>query len=241
MCLERGEIVGLLGPNGAGKTTTFGMIMGLVKPTSGNIYVDDIIITNYKIYKRARLGIGYLSQEPSIFRNLTVEENIKAVLEYQNIPAKERKEKIESLLERIKIGHLARQPAYSLSGGEKRRLEIARCLACSPEFMLLDEPFSGVDPIAVSEIQEIIWDLKEMKIGMLITDHQVRETLEVTDRAYILSEGVILASGNANELTSNPLVKQVYLGQKFYVRESAEKTEEESQPRARKKSRLKKK
>ena len=218
LAIQEGEIVGLLGPNGAGKTTTFRMIVGLVKPDDGKVYLDEKEISRWPMNKRARGGIGYLSQEPSIFRGLSVEDNIRAVLELQNYTKREIAARLEELLDQIHISHIAKSKAYTLSGGEKRRLEITRTLAISPSFILLDEPFSGVDPIAVAEIQSIIYALKEMGIGILITDHQVRETLEVTDRAYILNEGQVLTSGNAKDIANDPKVVRFYLGEKFYMR-----------------------
>ena len=216
--IKEGEIVGLLGPNGAGKTTTFRMIVGLIKPDNGKVYLDNEDISKWPMHKRAQNGVGYLSQEPSIFRGLSVEDNIRAVLEVQGYNKREIAARLEELLDRINISHIAKSKAYTLSGGEKRRLEITRTLAISPSFILLDEPFSGVDPIAVAEIQSIIYDLKNMGIGILITDHQVRETLEVTDRAYILNEGQVLTSGNAKDVANDPKVVQFYLGEKFYMR-----------------------
>ncbi len=212
------EIVGLLGPNGAGKTTTFGMVMGIVKPDAGHILLNDHAITEKPLSQRARLGIGYLSQEPSIFRRLTVEQNILVVLENMPYKKEQRYERCHQLLEEAELTHLIHQQAVTLSGGEKRRLEICRALAANPRILLLDEPFSGVDPIAVAELQEIIINLKKRKIGVLITDHSVRETLEVTDRAYIMHQGVILTQGSASELIDDPVVRETYLGEKFYFR-----------------------
>ncbi|MFH1406993.1 MAG: LPS export ABC transporter ATP-binding protein [Candidatus Omnitrophota bacterium] len=213
--VQRGEIVGLLGPNGAGKTTTFYMSVGLINPDKGKIYFDDEDITNMPMFKRARLGIGYLSQEPSIFRKLTVEENIMAILETLSVPPLERKRRLTRLLEELGIEHLRKSRAYTLSGGERRRLEITRALVTQPSFILLDEPFSGVDPIAVFEVQEIIRQLKKRGIGILLTDHSVRETLSITDRAYIMAEGRILISGSAEKLITDPKARQIYLGEKF--------------------------
>lgn len=215
ICVQRGEIVGLLGPNGAGKTTTFYMIVGLVKPDYGEIIFDDQDICRMPMYRRARCGIGYLSQEPSIFRKLTVEENIIAILETLDLSYKQRKKRLEELLEELKISHLAKNKAYTLSGGERRRLEITRALVTDPMFILLDEPFSGVDPIAVFETQQIITELKTRGLGILLTDHSVRETLGITDRAYIMAEGKILISGTAEELINNPQARQIYLGERF--------------------------
>jgi lipopolysaccharide export system ATP-binding protein len=217
--VKQGEIVGLLGPNGAGKTTTFYMILGVIQPDMGDIYLEDggkhESITGLPMYKRALMGISYLSQEPSIFRRLTVEENIFGVLEFTDLPEREKKKRLEHLLEEFKIAHLRKQKAYTLSGGERRRVEIARSLVLSPKFMLLDEPFVGIDPIAVFDIQTIIKDLKKKNIGVLITDHNVRETLSITDRAYILYEGKILMHGPAKKLIKDKKAKEIYLGEKF--------------------------
>jgi lipopolysaccharide export system ATP-binding protein len=213
--INRGEIVGLLGPNGAGKTTSFYMIVGLIKPDSGNIFLDKKDITQMPMYRRARQGIGYLCQEDSIFRKLTVEENIMAVLETLGISIQERKRRLEKLLSELNISHLARHKAYTLSGGERRRLEITRALVTEPAFLLLDEPFSGIDPIAVFEAQQIIQNLKQGGLGILLTDHSVRETLSITDRSYIMYEGKILISGTSGDLISNPKARQIYLGEKF--------------------------
>ncbi len=213
--VKRGEIVGLLGPNGAGKTTTFYMITGLIRPDDGRIIFDRRNITNFPMHQRARCGIGYLSQEPSIFRKLTVEENIMAILETLNIPSSTRKKRVKKLLGELKISHLAKNRAYTLSGGERRRLEITRALVTNPMFILLDEPFSGIDPIAVFECQQIIRELKERGLGILLTDHNVRETLSITDRSYIMCEGKILISGTKDELITNPDARKIYLGEKF--------------------------
>ncbi len=213
--VKRGEIVGLLGPNGAGKTTTFYMIVGIIAPNQGSIIFDNYDITNLPIHERSRFGIGYLSQEPSIFRKLTVEENIMAVLETLSIGRQERRYRLEMLLEELNISHLAKNRAYTLSGGERRRLEITRALVTNPSFILLDEPFSGIDPIVVNEAQEIIKGLKERGLGILLTDHNVRETLSITDRAYLIAEGKILISGTADDLISNPKAREIYLGEKF--------------------------
>ncbi|MFH1777855.1 MAG: LPS export ABC transporter ATP-binding protein [Candidatus Omnitrophota bacterium] len=215
IAVGRSEVVGLLGPNGAGKTTTFYIIVGLIKPDAGKIYFDKKNITRLAMYKRARRGIGYLSQEPSIFRNLTVEKNIMAVLETLKIKKIEREKRLEELLNELKISHLRKNKAYTLSGGERRRLEITRSLVTSPSFILLDEPFSGVDPIAVFEVQQIIGELKKKGLGILLTDHSVRETLSITDRAYVMAEGKILISGTAQELISSPAAKKIYLGERF--------------------------
>ena len=214
--LERGEIVGLLGPNGAGKTTSFYMITGMVKPTRGKIYLDDTEITYDAMYKRARKGIGYLAQEPSIFGKLTVEDNLKLVLEMRNdLNLKLQNQKIESLLNDLSISHLLNNKGNTLSGGERRRVEIARCLCMDPDFILLDEPFAGVDPIAVEEIQGIVQSLKNKQIGVLITDHNVRETLSITDRSYLLFDGQILKSGTSDFLANDKEARRLYLGEKF--------------------------
>lgn len=216
--VNQGEIVGLLGPNGAGKTTTFYMIVGLVKPDQGAVYLDDLDITNHPMYKRAQLGLGYLPQEVSVFRKLSVEDNIMAILEMTSLSKIERKEKLEQLLEEFSLTHVRKNLGNRLSGGEKRRTEIARALATDPKFVLLDEPFAGVDPIAVEDIQQIVADLKKRNIGILITDHNVQETLSITNRAYLLFEGSILKSGTAEELASDEQVRKVYLGQNFVLR-----------------------
>lgn len=213
--LTQGEVVGLLGPNGAGKTTSFYMITGMVRPDGGHIYLDEQEITGLPMYKRARLGLGYLPQESSIFRKLTVEENIMAILEHHVKGRGARKERMEFLLEDIKIQHIRKSVAMSLSGGERRRLEIARALASHPDFLLLDEPFAGIDPIAVEDIQSIIRKLKEDGMGILITDHSVRETLAITDRAYIVFKGQILVEGTAEHLASDEEAKRIYLGESF--------------------------
>ena len=213
--VRRGEIVGLLGPNGAGKTTTFSMMVGYVKPDGGAIMLDDRNLTALPMYQRARLGIGYLAQEPSIFRRLTVEDNIMAILETLGVPRHVRRKRLDELLNELGITHLARQKAFVLSGGEKRRLEITLALVTNPQFMLLDEPFSGIDPITVFECQEIIRELKRRGLGVLLTDHNVRETLEITDRSYIMAEGRVLISGTAHELTTDPRAREIYLGEKF--------------------------
>ena len=214
--IKQGEVVGLLGPNGAGKTTTFYMIVGLVPPDVGRILVNEREITDVPMYLRARnFGISYLPQEPSVFRKLSVEENILAVLETQSISWHERKEKLEKLLDQLGLGHIRKTHGYALSGGERRRVEIARALCISPTFILLDEPFSGIDPIAVLDLQKIIFDLKNSGIGVLITDHNVRETLSVTDRAYIINEGRIFRTGTPEQLGNDPEVKRVYLGESF--------------------------
>ncbi|MGM0500526.1 MAG: LPS export ABC transporter ATP-binding protein [Bacillota bacterium] len=215
--VERGEIVGLLGPNGAGKTTTFYMILGLINPDGGEIFFDQHNISKLPVYKRARLGIGYLPQEASIFRKLTVGENIKAILEYRDISDQEMENIIVELLEEFHIQNLRDRKGFQLSGGERRRVEIARALAADPAFILLDEPFAGVDPIAVNDIQEIIRYLKNRGLGVLITDHSVRETLSITDRAYIMHEGKILLSGSAAEIAENEKARKFYLGDKFKI------------------------
>ena len=216
--VAQGEIVGLLGPNGAGKTTSFYMATGLVKPNSGHVYLDEKDITDLPMYKRARLGIGYLAQEASIFRTLTVEENILAVLEMTKLDRAAQKEKTEQLLEEFSLTHVRKSKGMVLSGGERRRTEIARCLAVDPKFILLDEPFAGVDPIAVEDIQSIVAKLKYRNIGILITDHNVNETLSITDRAYLLFEGKILKQGTPEELASDPQVRRLYLGENFELK-----------------------
>jgi len=216
--VEQGEIVGLLGPNGAGKTTSFYMIVGLIKPNEGTIFLDQENITDLPMYQRAKRGIGYLAQEASVFRSLTVEENLLAPLEMRNIPKKERKEKVEKLLEEFSLTHVRKNLGMVLSGGERRRTEIARALAVDPKFVLLDEPFAGVDPIAVEEIQGIVSRLKKKNIGILITDHNVDETLSITDRAYLMVEGKLFKAGTSEELANDPLVRKVYLGQNFQLR-----------------------
>lgn len=213
--VRRGEIVGLLGPNGAGKTTTFYMVVGVISPDRGQIIFDQQDITKLPIHKRSRLGIGYLAQEPSIFRKLTVEQNIMAILETLKISPRERRRRLNALLEELNIGHLRKNRAYTLSGGERRRLEITRALVTNPSFILLDEPFSGIDPIVVAEAQQIIMELKNKGLGILLTDHNVRETLSITDRAYLIAEGKILISGTAYDLINDPKARQIYLGEKF--------------------------
>ena len=216
--VEQGEIVGLLGPNGAGKTTTFYMIVGLIAPNSGNIFIDDVEITKEPVYKRARMGIGYLAQEASVFRKLSVEDNLLAVLEMSDMPREEQKERAEILLKEFGLEKIRKSLGIQLSGGERRRTEIARALALKPNFILLDEPFAGVDPIAVEDIQEIVSGLRKKNIGILITDHNVHETLSITDRAYLLFEGTIMKSGTSVELANDEQVRRVYLGQKFELR-----------------------
>jgi lipopolysaccharide export system ATP-binding protein len=216
--VEQGEIVGLLGPNGAGKTTTFYMIVGLIKPFGGKVMLDDIEITNEPMYRRAQRGIGYLAQEASVFRNLSVEDNIKAVLEFTKLSKDKQKERLETLLDEFGLRHIRKSKGITLSGGERRRTEIARALAVDPHFILLDEPFAGVDPIAVEDIQSIVSKLKEKNIGILITDHNVHETLNITDRAYLLFEGSILKYGTAEELAQDEQVRKVYLGKNFELR-----------------------
>lgn len=215
--LKRGEIVGLLGPNGAGKTTTFYMILGLVEPDAGEVFFDDKKISHLPVYKRARLGIGYLPQETSIFRKMTVEDNIKAILEYQDISDQLIEEMTDELLEEFNIKNLKSRKGFRLSGGERRRVEIARALAAEPSFILLDEPFAGVDPIAVNDIQSIIKYLKERGLGVLITDHSVRETLSITDRSYIMHQGKILLSGNSEKIAGSELARKFYLGDNFTI------------------------
>ena len=215
LILKKGEIVGLLGPNGAGKTTTFYMITGMIKPTNGQIFLNQKDITSDPMYKRSRKGIGYLSQEPSIFGKLSVEDNLRLILELTDLSKSDQEEKIHTLLEDLSITHLRNNKGGSLSGGERRRVEICRSLAIDPDFILLDEPFAGVDPIAVEDIQSIIRSLKNRDIGVLITDHNVRETLSITDRSYLLFEGKILKSGTSNELASDTEARRLYLGEKF--------------------------
>ena len=216
--VKQGEIVGLLGPNGAGKTTSFYMIVGLITPNSGKIFLDNVDITKEPVYKRAQLGIGYLAQEASVFRKLSVEDNIMAVLEMSKMPKQEQKERLENLLNEFGLQKIRKSLGIHLSGGERRRTEIARALAIKPKFILLDEPFAGVDPIAVEDIQEIVKKLKDKNIGILITDHNVHETLSITDRAYLLFEGNILKSGSAKELAEDEQVRRVYLGKNFDLR-----------------------
>jgi lipopolysaccharide export system ATP-binding protein len=223
--VKQGEIVGLLGPNGAGKTTSFYMIVGMIKPNSGQIFLDDIDITNEPMYKRAQLGIGYLAQEASVFRKLSVEDNIKAILEMTKLNKEDQNLKLEELLNEFHLQHIRKNLGDRLSGGERRRTEIARCLAADPKFILLDEPFAGVDPIAVEDIQSIVAKLKQRNIGILITDHNVQETLQITDRAYLLFEGSILKAGNAEELANDEQVRKVYLGKNFELRGKKTETE----------------
>lgn len=213
--VHEGEIVGLLGPNGAGKTTTFYMIVGLIRPSGGSVIFRDQDITKLPMHKRSQLGIGYLSQEPSVFRKLTVEQNILAILETLNLTYRERRKRLSELLTELKIDHLAKNKAYTLSGGERRRLEITRALVTRPSFILLDEPFSGVDPIAVFDVQQIIQSLKDRGLGILLTDHSVRETLSITDRAYIMFESKILRAGTSEELVNDPKAREIYLGERF--------------------------
>jgi len=216
--VKQGEIVGLLGPNGAGKTTSFYMIVGLVQPNEGKVFLDEKEITDAPMYKRAQMGIGYLPQEVSVFRKLSVEDNIAAILEMMPLSKHEQKQKLEELLEEFSLGHVRKNLGHNLSGGEKRRTEIARALASDPKFILLDEPFAGVDPIAVEDIQSIVAKLKDKNIGILITDHNVQETLSITDRAYLLFEGSILKAGTAEDLAADEQVRRVYLGQNFELR-----------------------
>lgn len=216
--VNQGEIVGLLGPNGAGKTTSFYMIVGLIQPFSGKIFLDEEEITSLPVYKRAKKGIGYLAQEASVFRNLSIEDNLRAVLEMTNYSKQYQKEKLETLISEFGLQHIRKSKGNQLSGGERRRTEIARALAIDPKFILLDEPFAGVDPIAVEDIQTIVSKLKEKNIGVLITDHNVHETLSITDRSYLLFEGSILKAGTAEELAADEVVRKVYLGQNFELR-----------------------
>ena len=216
--VDQGEIVGLLGPNGAGKTTSFYMIVGLISPNSGKIFLDDTEITNLPVYKRAQRGIGYLAQEASVFRKLSIEDNIRAVLEMSDMPKEEQKERTESLLLEFGLQKIRKSKGFQLSGGERRRTEIARALAIKPNFILLDEPFAGIDPIAVEDLQDIVSSLRDKNIGILITDHNVHETLSITDRAYLLFEGRILKSGTSEELAQDEQVRRVYLGRNFELR-----------------------
>jgi len=214
--VKQGEIVGLLGPNGAGKTTTFYMIVGLIRQDGGSVHLDGKRLHGLPMYKRARMGIGYLSQEPSVFRKLTVEENLKAILEFTNLKKKEQERRLDELLDDLKVSHLRKQKAYTLSGGERRRVEIARALVTNPKFLLLDEPFAGIDPIVVGDLQNIVRELVRYKgLGILITDHNVSEVLRIVDRAYIVFEGKILISGNAAELMADPKAREIYLGENF--------------------------
>ncbi|HIP26070.1 MAG TPA: LPS export ABC transporter ATP-binding protein [Flavobacteriaceae bacterium] len=217
--VKQGEIIGLLGPNGAGKTTSFYMIVGMVKPNAGKIFLNDEEITNDSMYKRAQKGIGYLAQEASVFRKLTVEDNIMSILEFTDLSKKEQKEKLESLINEFSLGHVRKNRGDLLSGGERRRTEIARCLASDPKFILLDEPFAGVDPIAVHDIQSIVAKLKNRNIGILITDHDVQATLAITDRTYLMYEGGILKEGTPKELAADEMVRRVYLGKDFELKE----------------------
>ena len=216
--VKQGEIVGLLGPNGAGKTTSFYMTTGLITPNEGHIYLDEQDITNYPVYKRARAGVGYLAQEASVFRKMSVEDNIASVLELTGKPLDYQREKLESLIAEFRVQKVRKNLGDRLSGGERRRTEIARCLAIEPKFIMLDEPFAGVDPIAVEDIQQIVWKLKDRNIGILITDHNVHETLSITDRAYLLFEGRILFQGTPEELADNPIVREKYLSQSFELK-----------------------
>lgn len=213
--LDAGEVVGLLGPNGAGKTTTFYMVLGLLKPDHGRVILNEEDVTDLPVYKRARKGLGFLPQEPSIFRKLTVEQNVMAILEILDLSDEERRQRLESLLQELDLTHLAKSKAYTLSGGERRRAEITRALVTSPDFMLLDEPFAGIDPIAIADIQSIIARLKAKGVGMLITDHNVRETLQIVDRAYLIHEGRVLVSGTAKELAADERAREIYLGERF--------------------------
>ena len=216
--VEQGEIVGLLGPNGAGKTTTFYMIVGIIKPYSGKVFLDDTDITKMAQYQRAKHGVGYLAQEASVFRNLSVEDNIMGILEFTDLNKEQRQEKLESLLDEFGLQHIRKSKGIQLSGGERRRTEIARALAADPKFLLLDDPFAGVDPIAVQDIQSIVAKLKDKNIGILITDHNVHETLNITDRAYLLFEGSVLKSGTPEELANDPVARKLYLGDDFELR-----------------------
>jgi len=215
LSVQQGEIVGLLGPNGAGKSTTFYMIVGMIRPNSGKVFLDETEITTLPMYKRARLGVGYLTQEASVFRTMSVRDNILSVLQLTNLPAKVQQERCEKLMEEFGLQHIAKSKGYMLSGGERRRTEIARALAVDPKFILLDEPFAGIDPIAVEDIMEIVTQLKFRNIGVLITDHNVHETLSITDRSYLLFEGKILRAGSAEELANDPEARKLYLGESF--------------------------
>jgi len=215
--LTKGEIVGLLGPNGAGKSTTFNMVVGLIRPTAGRVLINEADVTSKPMHQRSKMGLGYLAQDQSIFRKLTVEQNILAILETTGLSSLERRERLDQLLDELGIAKLRKSMAYTLSGGERRRVEIARSLVNQPDFLLLDEPFSGVDPLAVEDLQDIIFQMQARGLGVLITDHNVRETLAVTDRAYIISNGKVLVSGNAEELVTNPVARKFYLGESFYI------------------------
>jgi lipopolysaccharide export system ATP-binding protein len=228
--VKQGEIVGLLGPNGAGKTTTFYMVVGLIKPDEGQVFLDDRDITRMPMYKRAQLGLGYLPQEASVFRKLSVEDNIKAILEMTRLPKKEQREKLEFLLDEFRLNHVRKNNGDSLSGGERRRTEIARALVVDPKFILLDEPFAGVDPIAVEDIQAVVARLKYKNIGILITDHNVNETLSICDRAYLLIEGKIFKHGTAEELAADEQVRRLYLGRNFELKRKDYLHEEASRP-----------
>ncbi len=225
--VNQGEIIGLLGPNGAGKTTTFYMMTGLIKPYEGQVFLDDMEITGFPMYKRAQLGIGYLAQEASVFRQLSVEDNIKAVMEFTKMSKHEQRDRLESLLDEFGLQHIRKSKGIQLSGGERRRVEIARSLSVNPKFILLDEPFAGVDPIAVEDIQNIVSKLKDKNIGILITDHNVHETLTITDRAYLLFEGSVLKYGTAEELANDEHVRRVYLGTNFELRKKGKKSKVE--------------
>ena len=227
--LHQGEIVGLLGPNGAGKTTSFYMTTGLVTPNEGHIYLDGQDITEFPMYMRAQLGIGYLPQEASVFRKMTVEDNIRAVLEMTKFTKEYQKQKLEELIGEFNLNHVRKNLGDRLSGGERRRTEIARCLAIEPRFIMLDEPFAGVDPIAVQEIQDVVWKLKDKNIGILITDHNVDETLQITDRAYLLFEGKILFHGTPEELAANPIVRKNYLGRDFELKKKSRVSDEQEE------------
>jgi lipopolysaccharide export system ATP-binding protein len=218
LSVKQGEIVGLLGPNGAGKTTTFYMVVGFIQPTEGEVYLDGQALTRFPMYKRARMGIGYLPQEASVFRKMSVENNLKTVLEMTNLSKEEQRDKLESLIDEFSLQKVRKSKGDTLSGGERRRTEIARALATDPNFILLDEPFAGIDPIAVEDIQEIVSQLKKRNIGILITDHNVQETLSITDRAYLMFEGNILKAGSSEELAADEMVRRVYLGQNFELK-----------------------
>jgi lipopolysaccharide export system ATP-binding protein len=228
--VSQSEIVGLLGPNGAGKTTTFNMIIGFVRPNGGKVLLDTTEITELPMYQRARMGIGYLTQEVSIFRRLTVEENILAIIEMLDLPRDQQAKKLEQMLDELGIAHLAKSPAYTLSGGERRRVEIARALVTSPSFILLDEPFTGIDPIAIEELQAVIYSMRARGLGILITDHNVRETLQVTDHSYIIYDGKIELAGTAQEIVNDPRAREVYLGERFYMDMRPDHRKQETKP-----------
>jgi lipopolysaccharide export system ATP-binding protein len=229
--LSQGEIVGLLGPNGAGKTTTFNMIIGFVRPNGGSVFLDGTEITRLPMHKRARMGVGYLTQEVSIFRRLTVEQNILAIIEMLGLPHDQQAKKLEQTLDELGIAHLAKSSAYTLSGGERRRVEIARALVTSPAFILLDEPFTGIDPIAIEDLQGVIYSMRSRGLGILITDHNVRETLQVTDHSYLIYDGKIELAGTAQEIVNDARARELYLGERFYMDMSPDQRRHEAKPR----------